>query len=116
MKKKLLLIICCVALGICCLTGCGGTDMSGSPYLGTWTATTVEYAGIELGVADTLGGDWIFVLNDDGSTDMTISGETESGDWAETEGGFSVEDTFFFTVDGDNAVMEYEGMNIYFVR
>lgn len=97
-------------------SACGGTDMSGSPYLGTWSATSAEYSGIEMSVENIIGGEFTLTLNDDGSCDFSIAGETESGDWTETESGFNVEDEFDFAVDGDIAVMDYDGISICFER
>lgn len=115
MKKKLLVALCIFALSFT-FAACGGKDMSGSPYLGTWTATTGEYSGIEISLESALGGPFIFDLGDNGKCKMTVAGEEETGSWDETEDGFIVEDTLTFTVDGDNAFLDYEGVIITFVR
>lgn len=118
MKKNLwkrgasLLAVLVLVIGI---TACGGKDMSDSPYLGKWVATTVEYSEMELSV-DSIFGEFSVTLTDDGKCILNISGEEESGKWSETEKGFNVEDEFDFTVDGDKATLEYEGMSLNFER
>ena len=112
--KKVLAITFCLFLAVCALTGCG-TDMSDSPYLGTWSATTAEMSGFELSVEEIFG-NFDITLNDNGKCDVDISGEKDSGSWSQTENGFSIEDEMEFVVDGDTAVLEYEGMNLYFER
>ena len=114
MKKKMLIVFSIVVL-IFGFTSCG-KDMSDSPYLGKWTATTAEYGGIELPVSDILDGDWIVELTEDGKCHMTLEGEETSGEWEENENGFTVEDEFEYVVDGDNATVDYDGVTICFER
>ena len=58
MKKQIkkFAAIIVVALMVMSFASCGGTDMSDSPYIGTWTATTAEYSGIEVSVESIFGG------------------------------------------------------------
>lgn len=118
MKKqvKKLAAVITVMLMLLSFASCGGTNMSDSPYLGTWSATTAEYSGIEISVDSVFGGEFSLTLNDDGSCNLIVGDEEESGKWTETETGFNVEEEFDFTVDGDTASMEYEGVNIHFER
>lgn len=115
MKKKLTIALAVLAMCFA-LAACGGTDMSDSPYLGKWTATTADYSGIEMSVESILGGEFSFTLNDNGKCDVTVAGESDSGKWTETEDGFNVLDEFDFTVDGDLAVLDYSGITLYFER
>ena len=47
---------------------------------------------------------------------MNISGEKDTGKWSETDSGFKIADEFEATVDGDTAVLEYEGVTIMLER
>lgn len=118
MKKQIrkFAAIIVVAVMVMSFASCGGTDMSDSPYIGTWTATTAEYSGIEVSVESIFGGEFSFTLNEDGSCKLIVGEENETGKWSETETGFNVEDEFDFTVDGDSASLDYDGVSIYFER
>ena len=115
MKKKLLAVMSVLVL-LLAFTACGGKDMSDSPYLGTWTATTAEMSGFEMSVESILGGEFTFTLEDDGNCTMSIAGEEDSGSWDETEDGIIIEDELTMTIDGDVGVMDYEGVSLYFQR
>lgn len=118
MKKKTLkkviaaMAVLVVVLG---LAACG-TDMSGSPYLGKWSAITAEYSGIEMPVESIVGGEFTVTLEDDGGCTLSIAGEETTGKWSEIDGGFNVEDEFDFVVDGDKASMDYSGTTLNFER
>lgn len=98
------------------LMGCGGADYSESPYLGTWVGTTAEYAGMEMGVEEILGGEFTFTLESNGKCTLSVAGDEEKGKWSETENGFSVVDEFEFAVEGNTAVLDYDGVIINFVQ
>lgn len=115
MMKKKFAIVACLIIGAFCLAGCG-TDMSDSKYLGTWTAISAESSGMEMSVESIIGGEMVFVLKDNGTCTLTIAGDETSGTWEETENGFKVEDEFDFIVDDDVALVEYEGVDLYFVK
>lgn len=118
MKKKALkkvAVVLAVLVVVFGLASCG-TDMSGSPYLGTWSATTAEYSGIEISVESIVGGEFTVTLEDDGGCTLNIAGEEKSGKWSEIDGGFNVEDEFDFIVDGDKASMDYDGTTMNFER
>ena len=115
--KKILAVFCCLAvIGACVLaTGCG-TDMSDSKYLGKWTATTGEYSGIKMGVEDILGGEFSFTLNADGTVDLKVIDQEESGKWSETDNGIQIEgdeELTFQDVDG-TLVLDYSGVKLTF--
>ena len=112
-KFSILMVALLMSIG---LAACGGADMSDSPYLGTWSASTAEYSGIEMAVDSIIGGEFTVTLEKVGGCTVSISGEEDSGKWTETENGFNVEDEFDFTVDGDTAVLDYEGITLYFQR
>ena len=114
MKKRIKVLITVFAVAAMCFafTACGGEDMSGSPYVGTWTATSASYAGMEMSISDLLDGEFTFTLEDNGKCEMNISGEKDTGKWSETYSGFKIADEFEATVDGDTAVLEYEGVTI----
>ena len=56
MRKRIKVLITVFAVAAMCFafTACGGEDMSGSPYVGTWTATSASYAGMEMSISDLL--------------------------------------------------------------
>lgn len=114
MKKRIKVLITVFAVAAMCFafTSCGGEDMSGSPYVGTWAATSASYAGMEMSISDLLDGEFTFTLEDNGKCEMNISGEKDTGKWSETDSGFKIADEFEATVDGDTAVLEYEGVTI----
>lgn len=118
MKKvmKRLVAVMAVALMVFAFTACGGEDMSNSPYVGDWHATTAEYSGIEIGVEDVIGGEFVFSLEDNGKCTVSIAGDEESGKWTETEEGFNVEEEFDFVADGDTATLDYEGVTMHFEK
>lgn len=116
MKKMLkgiamLLVVMMLMVG---LTACGGADYSDSPYLGTWKGVSAEYAGLEMGIADILGGEFDVTLEANGKCTLSIAGDEEKGKWTETENGFNLVDEFDFTVDGETAVLDYDGVAMYF--
>lgn len=103
-------------LAMILLCACGGKDMSDSEYLGTWSASTAEYSGIEISV-DTVFDEFTFTLKDNGKVDMSVNGEEESGKWDETDSGISLDDDLQFEkLDENTLTYETEGITIYFVR
>ena len=111
--KKLFAVLMVLTM-IFLFTACGGKDMSASPYVGTWEATTAEYLGMEMSVESILGGEFVFELQDDGKCVMTIAGEANSGKWEETKNGFIIEGELEATVDGNTATLDYSGVTISF--
>lgn len=119
--KKAFAVFCAMAVIASCLLmcGCGGTDMSDSKYLGKWQATTAEYSGMKLGVEDALGGEFSFTLNDDGTVDLVVTGDKESGKWSETENGIQFEEgdeTMAFNDEDGKLVLDYSGMKLIFEK
>lgn len=118
MKKKALkkvAVVLAVLVVVLGLASCGA-DMSGSPYIGIWSATTAEYSGIEMSVESIIGGEFTVTLEDDGGCTLNIAGEENTGKWSEIDGGFNVADEFDFIVDGDVATMDYDGIIMNFER
>lgn len=121
MKKisKQLILICCAVMVIFAFCGCGA-DMSDSPYLGTWTATSAEYGGITLDVSSVLGGDFTFTLKDDGYFEAEMGGESGTGKWSETESGVLLEgledDPVEAVVDGDTMTLVTQEITFTFQR
>ena len=67
MKKTITLILIAVmAISAFALTGCSGkkdTDLSGSKYVGKWTAATLSL-GDE---SEEIGSEWILTIKEDGT-------------------------------------------------
>lgn len=112
-KLTALLVLLVLTLN---LIACGKAVYSDSPYLGTWIGTTAEYSGLEMGVEEILGGEFTFTLENNGKCTLSVAGDEEKGKWSETENGFSVVDEFDFVVDGNIAVLDYDGVIMNFVQ
>ncbi len=116
--KKILVVLCCLMIGLAAfaVTGCG--DKYGdSPYVGTWKATTAEYAGIEMDVEEVIG-EFVLTLDADGSAKVKLKGEESTGTWEPTDNGFTVDESgeMEFVPDGDGISVDYAGVNIYFEK
>lgn len=111
--KKLFAVLVVFSM-LFAFTACGGKDLSASPYVGTWEATTAAYLGMEMSVESLLGGAFVFELRDNGKCVMTIAGEESYGKWEETEHGFLIEGELEAVVDGETAVMDYDGVTLSF--
>lgn len=119
MKKSLLkrmAMLLTMVILVCNLVACGGDKYADSPYVGTWKGTTAEYSGLEMNVADIMGGEFDFILEANGKCTVSIAGDTEKGSWEPTDNGFSVEDEFVFIVDGSSAVLDYDGVTMNFEK
>lgn len=122
MKKRLLIVACCLIIGALgmIMTGCGGDadKYADSPYVGMWKGTTAEYSGIEMNVEEILG-TFDITFNADGTCEATVGEETESGDWEPTDTGLLMKDStdeLAFTDQDGKLVVEYEGVNIFFEK
>lgn len=116
MKKHLLAIMCALVM-LFAFTACSGDKYADSPYLGTWTATSAEMMGIELPVADVIGGDMTIVFEANGSCTLDAAGDASSGSWEETETGVSIDDgDVELTIDGDSATLVQDDVTINFER
>ncbi|MBP3892735.1 MAG: hypothetical protein J6D34_01690 [Atopobiaceae bacterium] len=97
MKKKVLALVCSLAMVFACvlLVGCGGSsggnaDVSNSKYVGTWVGKSASFMGEEADMAEVSEGGFTLVLNADGTASFS-SGEDESvGNWSETGKGVKV--------------------------
>ena len=112
MKKTLQMCSVALVIGLLALvlTGCG-KDMSNSPYVGKWTATTATYSGVTLDVNKVLG-EFSFDLQKDGKCTAVISGETKTGSWDETDNGFAIDKDIKVVVKGDAGTLDYQGVTI----
>lgn len=117
MRKAVAIVLSVLAI-VSVLAGCGGKDMSGSKFCGTWTATTAEYAGIELGIADIFGGDVVLDLGADGKATFSVAGDEQKGKWDEVDGAVVIDndDSLTFTEDGGTLTLEYDGVMIHFEK
>ena len=115
MKKtsKQILLLCCVVMAVFAFCGCG-TDLSDSPYLGTWTAVTAEYGGITFDATSVMNGDFTFTLKADGTFDAVFGNDSGTGGWSETETGVLLtgleDDPVEATVDGDTMTLSSQEM------
>ncbi|MBP3851656.1 MAG: hypothetical protein J6D36_03845 [Erysipelotrichaceae bacterium] len=115
--KRIVSFISCFIVCVCVLLGCG-KDMSGSKYVGMWKATKGEYSGVELSMED-LNSEFTVELKDNGKAVVTFNGENGNGNWDETDNGVEVsdsQDTFAFKADGDNLVVEQDGVTFTFEK
>lgn len=125
MKKRSFAILCSLFAALVCivLVGCGGgggnADVSESKYIGTWTATNVSAFDETEDADEVFGGEFIVVLNGDGTATITAEGETATGTWSETSTGFTVKgddfNTTFKEVEG-GVETSIIGVKIFFVQ
>lgn len=116
--KKMMAVICCTAMLALCLMGCGNkVDLSGSSYLGNWTATTCEYEGFEMNVSDVVG-EFSITLNADGSFGAVVGEEEQSGTWEEVENGIKLDgdEEMVFQDNGGNLDLEYDDVLMHFEK
>ena len=124
MKRVLAIILCAVMMMTLAIgfAGCAGKDVGpeGEPYLGSWTATKANYQGVELSIQDILGKDFFFVLNKNGTADVTVGTDKEKAKWEPIEGGFKIiegTDEYEMIDQGDGTLIwNYEGVDIYIER
>ncbi len=116
--KRILAVVLCVLAVASVLAGCGKKDMSGSKFCGTWTATTAEYSGVELGVSDIFGGDVVLDLGADGKCTFSVNGEEEKGKWDEVDGTVVIDgdEDLTFVEDGGELVLDFDGVTIRFAK
>lgn len=128
MKKRLIAIMCCVALALSCvaIAGCGGSgggsdvDLSDSAYVGTWKATKATFQGEEVAAEEVFtSGDLILLLNADGTAELSEGTDKSTGNWSEADGGVKVKgDDINMTFKDTDGVLEGEviGMHIFFEK
>ncbi|MGI6020897.1 MAG: hypothetical protein ACOX71_05420 [Lachnospiraceae bacterium] len=118
MKKSFALLCTLVLIISTLLSGCGSkVDYSNSEYLGTWSAASCEYDGIELDVAEIVG-TFDLELKADGSCTITTGDESADGKWTEVDDGVIIDDDdemHFISKDGQ-LFLDYDGVMIYFSR
>lgn len=92
------------------LTGCGdsgnassGADLSSSKYVGTWKGQKATFRDTEVTVEEVINGEFVMVLNADGTADVTMADEKMAPSWKETNKGISVK--------GDDLNLEFEDVN-----
>ena len=113
LKKKSMAVV--MVILVLNLSACGD-KYAESPYLGKWIGTTAAYSGISMNVTDIIGGEFDFILEASGKCSVSIAGEVDKGKWEETDTGFIVVGEFEFVVDGDTALMNYDGVDMTFVK
>lgn len=116
MKKLLIVLVAMImAFG---LASCGGGGGEESPYAGTWTATTCEYAGFEMDCASIFGGDFIITVENGGKYMIDLVGEGDKGRWEESENGIMLDGELEFAIDLESGTgtLEYEGATMYFSK
>ena len=129
--KKLFMILCVMVMSLAfvSLTGCGGSDSgdageapaADSPYIGSWIATSAEFNDEEVDLAEALEeGDYIIVLNEDGTASSSYGDENTTGNWTVTDNGVKLrgDDMKMDLVDeGDGTVStEIFGFKMYFEK
>ena len=115
MKKKFSLGLVLVMVLAFCLTACGGDKYADSKYVGTWNATVAVASGLEVPV-DTIMDEFTIILNADGTATAKVDGDSEDGQWEETEKGVVIDETAELTADGDKLTIEKDGVIIYFEK
>lgn len=111
--KKTIALMASLAMVILSIAGCGKSKYADSEYVGTWTAKSAEAAGVEISM-DTLFDSLSITLDKSGEATLDINGETNTGNWEETDQGFSLDGELEFVVDGSAATVDYEGVTILF--
>ncbi|MGN8913493.1 hypothetical protein [Anaerofustis butyriciformans] len=109
MKKKFM-IVAMILLVCFSLVACGKN--SESPYVGTWKGVKVGYGGVEMSIEELFGAEIIIELKDDGTCSVDFAGDKGSGNWTETEDGFSIEGEMDFKVEGNTGTADYDGATL----
>ncbi len=130
MKRLCLAFSFAIVLAFC-MTGCG-TDLSDSKYVGTWNATTAEYAGVELKTSDIFG-EISVTFESNGKATFTVNKEDATATWSESDDGNGVilkndnedesldastgAESITFTETGDGTLtLEYGGATLTFEK
>ena len=119
MKKYIsILIVAVMAFTALALTACGGggsEDLSDSKYVGTWKAAAMEF----LDDSEAPDGDWILVINGDGTGTLSAEGEEDTSfTWSPTDDGFKTKGDMKLTFkdDGDNIKATIIGVDLIFEK
>lgn len=115
MRKKITALTICLTMAGLCLVGCGGSKYKDSAYLGTWKGSSAEASGVEIELGS-LFEQIDLTLDQSGEATLVIDKEEHTGEWEETENGFSVDGELDFVVDGDAASLDYDGVTIVFAH
>lgn len=112
MKKNVakLLVVCLIMTMAMALASCGGSEED-SPYVGTWNAVSISYAGIEM-TPEEVGLEFQLVINADGTLAATTNGEDDGeGEWEESADGIAITDAtgaeMSGVFDGDQLVVDF---------
>ncbi len=110
--------LCILCLLAAVFAGCGGKNMKGSKYIGTWNAVSAEMSGMEFSVSDFMD-EFSLILREDGTCEAHIDDEVESGTWEETENGVAIKDstgTLEMNEKDGQLYIEYEGVSFRFEK
>ena len=112
--KRILFVVCMLCLF---LAACGKNKYANSPYLGTWNATSAEYAGIAMTQDDF--GSYVLTLEADGKASLEENGDAHSGVWEELEGGgirLDKDDDLTLSDENGTLVLEMDGVRFIFEK
>ena len=118
MKKTLQMFSVALVISMLALvlTGCG-KDLSNSPYVGKWSATTASMSGSSVTVdVNKVFGEFSFDLQKDGKCTAVLAGEKQTGSWDETDNGFAIDKDIKVVGNGDTGSLGYQGITISFKK
>ena len=117
--KKILALCLMLVLAMSIFAACGSsTDLSGSPYCGSWAGTKAEYGGLELTMEE-MGMTCSLSLEANGKAAVDFDGDSETGKWEETENGILLKDSsdeMELIAEDGSLTLEMEGMKLYFEK
>lgn len=115
MKK--ILCVAAIVVMVFAFAGCGGG--SDSKYVGKWTLTKANYAGMEM-TAEEIGMEATLDVKPNGKLVLEFNGESAEGKWEEKDGKLVIkgDETGDVTADmKDKAiVLEYSGVQMIFEK
>ena len=133
MRKTGILLSLCCALALClALVGCGGSsgegggnDAAKAAFAGSWDLVEITQNGEETSSEDiemlsSLGLDVYLTLNEDGTSELVLFGESMEGTWtaeSETAGTIVIQGaSTAMTIEGENLMLEEEDSSLTFKK
>lgn len=131
MKKAFAILFVMLLTISCVFCGCSkkkddnnnnnaaGTEQSASQYIGTWKATKAEFKGEEVDISEVVETDFIVVLKEDGTADVSSDDGESTAKWSETSKGLKVKGdniNLDLSPKDDMLVMELFGFYLYFEK